>query len=108
MDDLSGSNGREIAVALVGNHHALRVGALERRCHRRSPPVRCLHVAHIKVIVGKHRAAHRTHKDRAVLHAHVRDGFCDELVHHAVAAAGAVVRLVLQFRLSFIGFEKDR
>ena len=64
--------------------------------------MRHLHVADIEVVVSEDRAAHRADQDGAVLYAEFVDGARDQLVHHAVAAAGAVVRLVLQLRLAFV------
>ncbi len=64
--------------------------------------MRGLHIAHVEVVIGENAAADRAHHDRAVLHAQVVDGLCDHLVHDAVAAAGAEVRLVLQVFLALI------
>ena len=76
VDDLGGADGRQVAIALVGDHDALRPAAFDRRGHRRRAPVRHLDVAHIEIVVGEYRAAHRADEHRAVLHAQTRRWRC--------------------------------
>jgi len=83
---LGGADGCEVAVTLIRDDQAAGIGALQRRGHGGSAAVRGLHVADIEIIVSEHGAADGTDKDRAILQAHVRDGFGDEFVHNAVAA----------------------
>ena len=63
--------------------------------------MRCLHVADIEVVIGKHRAADGAHQDCAVLQAELGQRLGNQLVHDAVSAAGTVVGLLLQLRLAF-------
>ena len=86
------ADGRQIAVALVGHHHGLVFRARDARAHGRGAAVRDLHVARVEIVVGEHRAAHGADHDRPVLQLHVRERLADELVQHAVLAAGAIVR----------------
>ena len=64
--------------------------------------VRDLHVAHIKIVVGKYRAADRTDEDRLILHTQILQRFGNQLVHDAVSAAGTIMRLILQLRLALV------
>ena len=56
----------------------------------------------IDISVGKHGTAHWTDTHCALLHSHLGNDLCHELVHHAVAATRAVVhrRVVDQSRTS--------
>ena len=67
-----------------------------------------LHVANIEIVIGEDRAADGADEDGSVLQAEVVDGFRDQLVGDAVAAAGTVVRLVLQFGLALVVVVEDR
>ena len=64
---------------------------------RRGAAVRHLDVADVEVVVREDRAADGADQNGAVLDAELVDGLGQQLVDDAVAAAGAVVRLVLQF-----------
>ena len=70
--------------------------------------MRDLHIAHVKIVVREDRTAYRTHEDRPVLQPEVLQRFGNQLVDHAVSAAGAVVRLVLQLRLAIEQVKEDR
>ena len=59
-----------------------------------------LDVADVEVVISEDAAADGADEDRAVLDAELVDGPREQLVHHAVAAAGAVVRLVLELALA--------
>ena len=98
----------QVAVALVGDHQAVGMGALGAGGHGGSAAVRRLDVAHVEVVIGEHRAADRADEDDAVLHPQVLDGFCDQLVGYAMPAAGTVVRLVLQVGFALVDVIKDR
>ncbi len=108
MHDLGGADGRQIAIALVRHDDGFGMRALERGGRRRGPSVGYLHVAHVEVVVGEYRAANRTHQDCAVLQAEVGERFGDQLVDDSVSAAGAVVRLLLQFSLAFVAIVERR
>ena len=82
------------------------MAALDGRAHGGRASVRCLHVAHVEVVIRKHRAADRADENGAVLDAELVDGARQHLVDDAVAAAGAIVRLVLQFFLALVAREE--
>ena len=103
VDDLRRADGRQVAIALIADHDALRPAALHGRGHRGGAPVRHLNVAHVEIVVGEDGAADRADQHRAVLDAQFVDGLGQQFVDDAVAAAGAVVRLMLQFALAFEG-----
>ena len=51
-----------------------------------------LHIADVKIVIGKNRAADRAYQDGAVLQAEILDDLGEIAVHDPVAATGAVVR----------------
>ena len=53
-----------------------------------------LHISNIKIVVGKHRTAHRTDEDSLILQAQFFDGLSDQLMRDAMAASRAVVGLL--------------
>ena len=61
-----------------------------------------LHIAHVEIVVRKYRATHRPYQNRTVLDAEFIDRLGQHLVHRAVAAAGAIVRYVLQIFFAVI------
>src|SRR5205807_6416902 len=67
MNDLSGADRRQVAVALIGNHDLVRAGALQSSSGRGSTPVRHLNVPHIEVVVRKYRAADGTDENGLIL-----------------------------------------
>jgi hypothetical protein len=95
VDDLRRADRRQVAIALIADHDALRTAALHGRGHRRGAPVRHLHVAHVEIVVTEDRATHRTDEHRALRHAQFVDGLRQQLGNDAVPASGAVVRLML-------------
>jgi len=107
MNNLCGSNRRQIAIALVRDHDAFRASAFQSRRRRRSASVGHLHVAHVEVVIGEDGASHRADENGAVLHAQIFECFGDQLMHHAVPAAGAIVGLLLQIRLALIAVIED-
>ena len=98
MHDFGGADGGQIAIALVGNHNLVGTGPFQAGRRGGSAPMRDLHVAHIKVVVGENRAAYRTDQDGLILHPQIFQSFGDQFVRDAVAASRAVVRLVLADR----------
>ena len=96
MYDLGGADCRQVAVSLIGNDDLVRAGSLDSRGRSRRAAVRNLHIANIKIVVGKHRAADRTHENRLVLQPQFLQRFRDQFVSHSVSAAGTVVGLVLE------------
>src|SRR3970282_1614999 len=90
VQNLRRANRRKVAVTLVGDHYAVRAGALHRGGDGGGAAVCRLHVADVEIVVGEYRAAHRTHKDGAVLQPEVFQRLCHELVRDSVAAARTV------------------
>ena len=95
VNDFRGADGGEIAITLIADDHALRIGALDGCGNSRSAAMSGLHVAEIKIVVSEDGTADGTDENGAVLTAEIGDGFGDELVNDAVAAAGAIMGLVL-------------
>ena len=108
MHDLGGADGRQVAVSLIGNDDLVRAGSFDSRGRSGRAAVRGLHIAYVKIVVGKHRTAHRTHEDRLVLQPEFLQGFGNQLVHDAVSAAGTVVGLVLQLGLALVQVKEHR
>ena len=96
MYDLRRADSRQVAVSLIGDDDFAGAGSFDCRGRSRRAAVRDLHVAYIKIVVGKHRASHRTHEDRLVLQPQFLQRFGNQLVDDSVSAAGTVVGLVLQ------------
>ena len=92
VDDLSGADGGEVAVALVREDDLVRVAAAHAGGNGWSAPVRRLAAIEVPVEVRVHGAADRRDGEDAVADAELVDDFADEAVRDAVAAAGAVVR----------------
>ena len=102
VQNLRRADGRQISIALVADHDALRPAALHSRGHRRRASMRGRDIAHVEVVIGEDPAAYRADQNRPVLNAQLVDGPGQHLVHLAVAAAGAEVRLMLQLFLALI------
>ena len=102
VQNLRGSDGRQVAIPLVADDNAVRAAALDGGAHGGCAAVRRLHVAHVEVVVSEHRTADRADQNGAVLDAKLVDGARHHLVDDAVAASGAVVRLVLQLVLALV------
>ena len=100
VNNLRRADRRQIAIALIADDDAVGVRPLDAGCDRRGASVRRLHVAGIKVVVAEHRAADRRHQHGPVLQAEIVQGFGNELMDHAMTAAGTVMRLVLVFVLA--------
>ena len=88
-------DGRQVAVPLIADDHVFGVGAGECSGNCGRTTVGTFHGVTVKVVVGEHGAADRADDDRAVLDAHIRNGFSDQFVQDPVAAAGAVVHIGL-------------
>ena len=109
MHDFSGADGSQIAVALVRQHDLVRTGSLQPRGGGRGASVSHLHVAHIEVVISKHRAADRTYQDGLILQIQVFESFGDQFVGDPVAASRTVVSLVLEVGFAFVfGIEQLR
>jgi hypothetical protein len=108
VDDFGGPDGRQIAIALVGDDNAFRTAALDGGRHGGGAAVRRLDVADIEIVVREYRAADRADQHGAVLHAQVFERLRQQFVRDAVAASGTVVRLVLQLVLAVEAAVKNR
>ena len=106
MQNLRRANGRQIAIALIANHDAFRPAAFHRRGHCRGAAVRGLNIADIEVVITEDRATNRADENGAILNPKPIDGARQHLADRAVAASGAIVRLMLQLALALIGFVK--
>jgi len=102
VHDFGGADGCEIAVSLIGDDDSSGTGAFDGGCRGRGATVSDLDVTHVKVVIRKDRAADGTDEDRFVLHPQFLERFGNQLVGDAVAATGAVVGLMLQFRLALV------
>ena len=97
MDGLGGADAGEVAVALVGEHEAVRPKALDGAGESRGPSMGGLLPVNVDVLVGEYGASDRGYGDGLVGHTHLLDHLGDKFVHHTVAAAGAIVhRSVIQ------------
>ena len=102
VDDLGRADGREVAVALVGQHERLGPHPPDPRRDGRGATVLRLEEVEMQVVVGEHRATHGGDRDRPPTDAQFLEHLGHEPVDHAVPAARAVVRgLVLEQRRSF-------
>ena len=96
MNDLSGADGREVAVALVGEDEgvladdALGAGG-DCGCTAVSGFV---HIA-VEVIIRKDGAADRRDADDLAVQVHLVDDLGHQAVNDAVVAAGAVMELLI-------------
>ena len=95
MDNLGGTDGGQVAVALVGEHGLIGMGALDAGGNGGSAAMGGLHHVTGEVFVGKHGAAHGTDADGAVQQSQLHQGFRHQLVDDAVMAAGAVMQFLV-------------
>ena len=101
MDRLGGTDGRQVAVALVCEDHLLGVQTLHGGSHCECAAVCCLYPVDVDVVVGEYRATYGRDADRLVAHAQLVDYFGNELVDRTVTTAGAVVHDVVGDELRF-------
>ena len=96
MDDLGRADGRQIPIALIGEHDAVGDHALDARGNRRGAAMRGLdHVAG-HIIIHKHRAAHRAYADGVGDDVQFLDHLADHPMDDAVQASGAIGELVIR------------
>ena len=108
VDDFGGADGGEIAVSLIGDDDAVGTGALDAGGRGGGAAVRDLHIAHVKIVIGENGAADGTDEDSSILQAEFLQCLGNQLVGDAVAAAGAVMGLVLEFRLALVEVVEER
>ena len=92
MNGLSGADGGQVAVALIGEHDVVfRIRALEAGGDGGSAAVGGLHHVAGKVVIGHDRAADGRYADGAAFDAQLVNDFGHQTMHDAVGAAGAVM-----------------
>ena len=91
MDRLGRTDGREVAVALVGEDHRLGIQPLGRRSHGQRTPVSRLDPVDVDVVVGEDRTTYGRHAHRPVGQAQLGDDLGNEFMHRTVAAARTIV-----------------
>ena len=91
VDGLGGTDSGQVTVALIGEHVAVGVEALDGGGDSGSAAVGSLLEVDVEIIVGHHRASHGGHADGLVLYAEFLDDLGDDAVSRAVAAARAIV-----------------
>ena len=99
VNDLSGTDGGQVAVALIGEDQTILGGTLDTGSDSGSAAMGSLvHIA-VKIIVGKHRAANGSHADDLAVQVQLIAQFVDDLGHQTVddtvVAAGAVMELLV-------------
>ena len=99
VHDLGHADGGQVAVALVGEDNLIGLDALDAGGHGRGAAMRRLDEIDLKVVVGKHRAAHRRDADGVLADAQLVDHLGDQAMRHAVRAAGAVMRVHIAQRV---------
>ena len=105
---LAEADGREVAVALIGEDDVVRQRPLHTRrdCGRTS--MRRLDHVTGKVVIGQHGTADRRNADRPALDAERVDRLGDEPMDDAMRAAGAVVEYGIGQRLRFFKYNSHQ
>ena len=67
-----------------------------------------LHIADVEVVIREHRAANGADEDGAILQAHLFQGFRNQLVSHAVAAARTIMGLLLEIAFTIVEIVEHR
>ena len=100
VNDLGGTDGGQIAVALIGEHQSvLAHGALDAGGHCGSAAMSGLvHVA-VEVVIGKHGTADGGYTDDLAIQVHLIDDLGHQTVNNTVVAAGAVMELLVTQQL---------
>ena len=91
MDCFGGTDGSQVAVALVREHHLARIQSLDGCRDGRRTSVGRFDPVDIQIVIGKNGASDGRDADRFIFHPHFGDHFGYQLVYHAVAATGTVV-----------------
>ena len=95
MDDLRGADGGQVAVALIGEHGLVGVGALDAGGHGGGTAMGGLQHVAAEIVIGEYGAAHGADADGVVQQAQLHQGLGHQLVDDAVVAAGAVVQFLV-------------
>ena len=86
------ADGRQVAVALIGEDDVFRQRALDAGCNGGRAPVRRLNHITVEVVIRKHGAAHRGHPNCFAGEVEILKSLCHQTVHDAVGAAGAIMQ----------------
>jgi len=92
VDDLGRPDRRKVAVTLIGEDDAVRVGAFHTGGDGGGPAVRDLDHVHVEIIVREHGASDRRDANCPAADVELVDHFGDEPMRDPVAAARTVVR----------------
>ena len=92
MYGLRRTDGRKVAVALIGKYNVLRSCTLDARRNRLGSAVRRLHHVAGEIIVAHNGAADRGHTDRFAVNAEFFYRFRNKAVNDAVRTAGAIMQ----------------
>ena len=106
MNDLSGTDRSQVAVALIGEHHGVVTnGTLDAGSNSGCTTVSGLvHIA-VKIIVGKHGAANGGNTDNLALQVHLVQDLGHQTVDDTMMTTGAVMELLVGQKLSL--FEQN-
>ena len=91
MDGFCCTDCRQIAVALIGEHHVFGNRPFQSGCNCRSTAVGSLHHVTAKIIITHNGTTHRSHTDCPAFYAQLIDGLCHQTVNNAVGASRTVM-----------------
>jgi len=77
MNDFRGADCGEVTVTLVRDYDFAGTGALQARCGSGRPSMCNLHIAYVKIVISKDRAADGTDEHGLVLQSQVFNGLGD-------------------------------
>ena len=104
MYSLCGTNGSQVAVALIGEDHLIRIGSLDTSGNCRRSAVRCLDDIAAKIVIGHNGTSYRNNADGLALNTHLVNDLADQTVYNSVAASRTKVRRHIQQRLRMIKY----
>lgn len=95
VDGLAGSDTSQVTIALIGKHQSVRPTALDTCSQGWCPSMGSLLPVDVNIVIGKHGAPYGTDAYSLVLHSHFLNDLGNELVHHAMRTAWAVVHIIV-------------
>ena len=95
MNDLVGTDGGQVAIALVGKHRGIRMHTLDAGGNSRSTTMGRLHHINVHVLVSHDGAANGRNSDAVTQVAALFQHFHNQTMRNTVRAAGAVMQLGL-------------
>ena len=105
MNGLRHTDGREVSVALIGEHHVLLgIGALNTGCNSRRTSVCRLDHITVKVIISHNRASNGGNTDGSALNAKLINDLGNQTVNDTVGTAGAVMEGRVGQRMGFVKY----